>query len=232
MPQKQKVDPEKKVNFIREYLKGNIGLNEAARFLGVARASFQRWIQQYRLEGIDAFLPRPRNRIYNAEIKTQAVLSYLNGEGSLMDICRKYRIHNSTQLSNWIKMYNTHGDIYSVKHSGGRSYMSKGRSTTQEERVQIAKECLASDKNYGDIAQKYNVSYQQVRTWTLRYIDLGESGLEDRRGRRKKDQVPRTELEKAQIEIEKLKHQLYMAEMERDLLKKLKELERGELLGK
>lgn len=110
--------------------------------------------------------------------------------------------------------------------------MSKGRSTTQEERVQIAKECLASDKNYGDIAQKYNVSYQQVRTWTLRYIDLGESGLEDRRGRRKKDQVPRTELEKAQIEIEKLKHQLYMAEMERDLLKKLKELERGELLGK
>ena len=46
-----------------------------------------------------------------------------------------------------------------------------------------------------------------------------ESGLEDRRGKCKKDQVPRTELEKAQIEIEKLKHQLYMAEMERDLLK-------------
>ena len=58
-------------------------------------------------------------------------------------------------------------------------------------------------------------------------MELGESGLEDRRGKRKKDQVPRTELEKAQIEIEKLKHQLYMAEMERDLLKKLKDQERG-----
>ena len=110
--------------------------------------------------------------------------------------------------------------------------MRKVRNTTQEERVQIAKESLASGKNYGEIAQKYNVSYQQVRTWTLRYMELGESGLEDRRGKRKKDQVPRTELEKAQIEIEKLKHQLYMAEMERDLLKKLKELERGELLDK
>jgi transposase-like protein len=110
--------------------------------------------------------------------------------------------------------------------------MSKVRNTTQEERVQIAKESLASGKNYGEIAQKYNVSYQQVRTWTLRYMELGESGLEDRRGKRKKDQVPRTELEKAQIEIEKLKHQLYMAEMERDLLKKLKELERGDLLDK
>ena len=110
--------------------------------------------------------------------------------------------------------------------------MSKVRNTTQEERVQIAKESLASGKNYGEIAQKYNVSYQQARTWTLRYMELGESGLEDRRGKRKKDQVPRTELEKAQIEIEKLKHQLYMAEMERDLLKKLKELERGDLLDK
>ena len=44
--------------------------------------------------------------------------------------------------------------------------MSKVRNTTQEERVQIAKESLASGKNYGEIAQKYNASYQQVRTWT------------------------------------------------------------------
>ena len=110
--------------------------------------------------------------------------------------------------------------------------MSKARNTTQEERLQIVQECLASDKNYGKTAKKYNVSYQQVRTWTLRYIELGESGLEDRRGKRKKDQTPRTELEKAQIEIKKLKHQLYMAEMERDLIKKLNELERGEFLDK
>ena len=31
--------------------------------------------------------------------------------------------------------------------------MSKVRNTTQEERVQIAKESLASGKNYGEIAQ-------------------------------------------------------------------------------
>ena len=104
--------------------------------------------------------------------------------------------------------------------------MRKARSTTQEERLQIVKDCLESGRNYGEIAVKYNVSYQQVRTWTLRFEELGEAGLEDRRGQRKKDQTPRTELEKAQIEIERLKHQLYMAEMERDLLKKLDEIER------
>ena len=110
--------------------------------------------------------------------------------------------------------------------------MKQGRDTTQEERIQIVKDCLASGKNYSKMALKYNVSYQQARTWTLRFEEMGEAGLEDRRGKRKKDQVPRTELEKAQIEIEQLKHKLYLAEMERDLLKKLDEIERRDAFRK
>jgi len=104
--------------------------------------------------------------------------------------------------------------------------MKQGRETTLEERIQIVQNCIVSGKNYGEMALKYQVSYQQVRSWTLRYEELGDAGLEDRRGRRKKDQTPRTELEQAQIEIEQLKHKLYLAEMERDLLKKLEEIER------
>ena len=61
---------------------------------------------------------------------------------------------------------------------------------------------------------------------------MGGAGPEDRRGKRKKDQVPRTEPEKAQIEIEQLKHKLYLAEMERDLLKKLDEIERRDAFRK
>ena len=37
---------------------------------------------------------------------------------------------------------------------------------------------------------------------------MGEAGLQDRRGHRKKDQAPRTELEEAQIEIKRLKHKV------------------------
>ena len=110
--------------------------------------------------------------------------------------------------------------------------MKQGRETTKEERINIVKDCLTSGKNYGEMALKYKVSYQQVRTWTLRFEETGEAGLEDRRGRRKKDQTPRTELEAAQIEIERLKHKLYMAEMERDLLKKLDEIERRDAFHK
>ena len=103
--------------------------------------------------------------------------------------------------------------------------MKQRRETTLEKRIQIVRECIACGKNYGEMAL-YRVSYQQVRTWTLRFEQMGEMGLEDRRGRRKKDQTPRTELEQAQIEIEQLKHKLYLAEMENALLKKLDEIER------
>ena len=110
--------------------------------------------------------------------------------------------------------------------------MKQGRDTTQEEKLAIVKDCLEHGSNYGETAIKYSVSYQQVYTWVKKFRKLGEAGLEDRRGKRIAAQEPRTELERAQIEIAQLKHELYMAKMERDLLKKLDELERRDAFRK
>lgn len=225
MPQKQKLSVERKVELVQEYLEGRIGKSEAARRGGVGWDVVDTWIRSYEAEGTAAFLPH-KNRVYSPELKWQAVVAYLSGEGSQSEICRKYHIRKRNQLQSWIRVYNTHGDFNSVKLSGGGSYMRQGRETTYEERLKIVRECIAGGKNYGELAQKYQVSYQQVRSWTLRFEEMGEAGLEDRRGKRKKDQTPRTELEKAQIEIKQLKHKLYLAEVERDLLKKLDEIER------
>ena len=231
MPHKQKLSAEKKAKVIVDYINNRISLSEAARRGGVAQDTIRQWAQNYEADGISAFMTC-KNRVYSPEFKRQAVEDYLSGMGSQSEICRKYHIRKRTQLQAWIQVYNAHGNFNSVKFSGGGSYMKQGRDTTQEERVQIVKDCLASGKNYGEMALKYKVSYQQVRTWTLRFEEMGESGLEDRRGKRKKDQAPRTELEKAQIEIEQLKHKLYLAEMERDLLKKLDEIERRDAFRK
>ena len=232
MSHKQKLSIEEKVKLVRQCRQGEISIQGAAEKARVGRTSVRRWISAYEAEGAAAFLPHEKNRIYSPELKREAVLCYLSGEGSLLEISKKYKIRNPNILEAWIKVYNTHGNFNSVKQSGGGSYMRQTRSTTQEERIQIARECIASRKNYGELAIKYNVSYQQVRSWTLRFEELGEAGLEDRRGKRKKDQAPRTELEKAQIEIEQLKHKLYLAEMERDLLKKLDEIERRDAYRK
>lgn len=110
--------------------------------------------------------------------------------------------------------------------------MKQGRETTQEERIAIAKDCLENGSNYGETAIKYNVSYQQVYTWVKKFKELGKAGLEDRRGKRTKDQDPRTELEELKIKMARLEHELYMTKMERDLLKKLEELERRDAFHK
>ena len=49
--------------------------------------------------------------------------------------------------------------------------MTKGRETTQSERISVAKACIANGKNYGEVAIQFNVSYQQARSWTLKYIE-------------------------------------------------------------
>ena len=232
MRQKGKLGVEKKVKIVKRYLAGAGSISSAAAEAGVDQGTIRRWVMQYEAEGIGAFLPSRRNHEYSPELKLQAVQEYLSGKGSLAELSKKYGLRDKKELRSWIKVYNVHGDFHSIKISGGGSYMKQGRDTTLEERIQIVKDCLASGKNYGEMALKYKVSYQQVRTWTLRFEKMGEAGLEDRRGKRKKDQTPRTELEKAQIEIEQLKHKLYLAEMERDLLKKLDEIERRDAFRK
>ena len=77
-----------------------------------------------------------------------------------------------------------------------------------------------------ETAKKYNVSYQQVYSWTRKFQKFGDAGLEDRRGKRTEDQEPRTAEEEMKIRIAQLEHELYMTKLERDLLKKLDELER------
>lgn len=206
MSGKKELKPEEKVRIVRRCLEEGISTRRAGREAGVGQATIRRWIARYKAEGVEGFLPYERNRSYSPEFNHQAVRDYLSGKGSLQDICGKYKIRSDKDLRGWVRVYNAHGDFNSVKHSGGGSYMKQGRDTTQEERIQIAKDCIASGKNYGEMAQKYQVSYQQVRTWTIRFEQMGEAGLQDRRGRRKKDQAPRTELEQAQIEIEQLKH--------------------------
>ena len=228
---KSKVPYEKKAEIVRDYLEGRVGYTESLRRANNSEASFRYWVHQYKEKGIKGLLPNSRNRKYPEEIKRKAVEEYLSGKGSLEQIGEEYGLRSISQLRQWLKVYNAHGDFNSVKFSGG-SYMKQGRETTLEERIQIAKECIACGKNYGEMALKFQVSYQQVRTWTLRFEKMGETGLQDRRGHRKKDQIPRTELEQAQIEIEQLKHKLYLAEMENALLKKLDEVERRDAFRK
>ena len=225
MSRKSKIDPTLKVKLVERYLAGEISKAEAARLAGVDKQdTFNRWFIIYKNEGPTGLLNQRHNRNYSVELKSAAIQAYLSGDGSLKDIAGKFQLRSETQLQNWIKEYNTHGEI-KPRGSGGGSYMRKSRQTTPEERLEIVQDCLANDKNYGAMALKYNCSYQQVRNWVLRYEKMGSAGLEDRRGRRAGSQPARTPGEELRDKIAELERKNRELQMENDLLKKVRELE-------
>ena len=227
---KEKATAEERMEAARACAEGRLSVSEAARRLGVDRTTVRSWVFRYKAQGAEAFRKQEHNNVYSSELKLRAVEDYITGNLSQKEVAAKYGLRSSSQLCNWIKWYNS-GRTHGHKMSGG-SRMKQGRETTQEERIAIARDCLEHESNFGATAIKYNVSYQQVYTWVKKFKALGEAGLEDRRGKRIADQEPRTELEKAQIEIAQLQHELYMAKMERDLIKKLDELERRDAFRK
>jgi transposase-like protein len=228
MPHKTKSSPEEKALLIKKYLAGEISVAAASEIAGVNKTSFGNWIRLYKQEGSLGLINNGKNRSYSPEIKMQAVSAYLSGEGSLRDIAARFKMRSKDQLCDWIILYNSGKNF---KNMSGGSRM-KSRKTTLEERIKITKECIESGDDYGEIAKKYDVGYQQVYTWVKKFKELGNVGLHDRRGRRKIDQEPRTPQEEAQIEIARLKHENYLLRIERDLLKKLEELERGDAFRK
>ena len=225
-----KYGPELKVKIVKAYLDGKNSIRGIARQYGTSNGRIHAWITQYKTRGIAAFLPQSHNNVYDEETKIKVVKEYLEGTDSLTAISAKYGLRSAEQLRQWIKVYNS-GRGFRRKMSGG-SRMKEARPTTVEERIQIAKDCIANGGNYGETALKFNVSYQQVYQWVKKFKEKGNAGLEDRRGKRLKDQTPRTREEELEIEIAKLKHELYMTKMERDVLKKLDEIVRRDAYRK
>ena len=227
---KRKLSAEQKAEIARLYLEKGESKSFIAKRYGINEMAVHKYTLQYQAQGKETFINNGKNRTYSAELKKQAINAYMNGEGSTREIAAKYGLRSPTQLINWIKVYNS-GKGFRYKMSGG-SRMKEARPTTVEERIQIARDCIDSGENYGETALKFNVSYQQVYQWVKKFREKGEAGLEDRRGKRLKDQTPRTREEELEIEIAKLKHELYMTRMERDVLKKLDEIERREAYRK
>ena len=223
MSKRKKRTTEERITIVQQIAEGKISQEAASRQAGVGTSTIRRWLQRYKAEGVQGLAESRKNRVYSEETKASAVKAYLSGEGSLSDLCIKYKIRDDHILREWIKVYNS-GKDFKRMHGGSR--MKQGRDTTQEERYEIVMACIDSGLDYGATAEKYNVSYQQVYTWVKKYKELGKLGLEDRRGQRKKDQKPRSEKEALEERIAQLEAENRLLKMERDLLKKLEEIER------
>lgn len=223
MPHKGKISPEEKLKAIEEYIAGK-SIESVAKKCRVHPDTLRCWIRLYKNRGVQGLTPATKNRKYSAELKKRVVEDYLSGVASLRDICEKYDISRHIMLQKWIMCYNSHKD-FKQPNSGGAIYMTKGRKTTQAERIEIVSFCISNGKNYGKTIEKYGVSYQQIYGWVKKYETIGADGLVDRRGKRK-DTNLMTEVDKLRAEIKLKEAENLRLQMENDLLKKLDALER------
>lgn len=227
MGKKRRIDSIKKFEAVEKYSRGEGSQESIAREYGVTKASFQQWIAKYETLGMSGLTTANTNNRYDAEMKTAAVEAYLRGEGSQLDICKKFKIHSKTQLQDWVTLYNNgHKDFRATKGRGRRINMTeKGRSTTLNERIEIVSHCIAHGNDYALTIEKFGVSYPQIYSWVRKYEENGLEGLIDRRGKRRSIEEMNG-VERLQAENKMLKAENKQKEMELAVLKKVQEIER------
>ena len=219
----RKYSAEDKLRMVKLILETKHSITSVSASEGIHPTTLKEWIRNYQSMGPEAFYNKGWAKRTYVE-KEIAVQEYLSGLGSLRNICKKHKISSTRTLRQWIALYNGHKKLM-ASGTGGSSLMTEGRKTTFEERVEIASYCISHDHNYAKTSEKFKVSYQQARNYTIKYETDGVTALQDNRGKRKpKDSL--TEMEKLQAELKLEKAKRRLAEMELSFLKKLEEIER------
>ena len=110
MGRKAKVSQGQKLEAVDGYLCGNKSSTQICYELNVTKKSFDQWVSKFKLHGAEGLKTTTKNTFYPIELKYQAITDYLNGIGSLFEICSKYNISSHSILQQWIR------SIIVIKH--------------------------------------------------------------------------------------------------------------------
>ena len=208
---------------VTSILQGQTSVKAAAKRLKASHSTIENWLRAYRAAGVTGLEESHTRKAYSTELKLQAVLTYLSSNWSLKSVCDKYEISSRSVLRRWIDQYNS-GKTLNQKR--GNSQMNAGRKTGLNERIEIVQYTIANELDYQKAMKKFGVSYSQVYSWVRKYRAHGQAGLADRRGKSLASKSQLSEKEAQELRIKELEARNQYLEVENDLLKKLKEIER------
>lgn len=222
MSRKNEYNATEKFTIIEEWETGGGTRAAVARKYNISVSTLVKWRHRYERYGIEGLEILVQNNSYSAELKLRAVEDYLSGQYSQYEIIDKYKIASRTQLKSWIDKYNSHSSLKS--YNEGARAMTKGRSTTLQERIEIVLYCIAHERDYRKTADQFQVSYHQVYQWVKKYEDSGQDALQDGRGRKKATEEL-TEAEQQKLAMKQLEFENERLRAENAFLKKLRELQ-------
>jgi transposase-like protein len=221
---KRAYSAEDKFKILKAWEDNTYSLSELESIFKVNHTTIYNWKYKFEKYGTEGLKESSTWKGYSKELKQAAIEDYLTGKYSLREITRRYDISDNSILRKWIKKYNSHSELNDTP-KGRTSAMTKGRTTTLDERKQIVHYCLENGKDYQKAAVDFKVSYQQVYQWVKKYEDGGDEALRDKRGKKKIETALSPE-EKVKLEIQKLEKENERLRAENAFLKKLEEIER------
>ncbi len=187
MSKRSKYTAEEKYQIIKMYEDGVSSINDVVFQHKISKYTFNNWRYNYGRYGINGLKEAKTWKSYSKELKEKVVKDLLSGELSSYEVIRKYEISSRSVLEKWVNKYNGHRNINATAQGLSHS-MTKGRSTTWRERIEIVLFCIAHNQDYHQTAEAHQVSYQQVYQWVKKYESGGEDALKDRRGRKKEEE--------------------------------------------
>lgn len=138
---KKRFTQEEKYEIIMAYYNREYSIAEIEKHYRVSRKTIDDWRHKYEKVGIEGLKKSEGWKGYSKDLKLGAVSDYLSGSYSLKEIVLKYGISSKSVLLNWIRIYNGRRKFKASRKGMGQS-MTKGRATTMEKRIEIAKDCL------------------------------------------------------------------------------------------
>ena len=218
MGRKSKFSKEVKIAACEKYRNGKGSFGSISNEVGCNVSCLKKWYNDYINHGETIFDEKQRNNSYTAEFKLEVIneikRSSINCASSKYGIC-------TAVVRKWFLIYNN-GETIKDYCPCGEVYTMKARKTKFEERIEIVNYVLGNDNDYKGAANTYIVPYASVYRWVQKYLQYGEESLRDSRGRPKTGELKRnlTELEKKDLEIERLKRKLDKHKRAEEILKK------------
>lgn len=202
---RSKFTADSRLMILREIENGVHTVAEESRLHQVHTKTIKRWQQMYTKDGIGGITERKANVKYTENFKLKVVKLFLSHTVSAADLTIRFGLRTDRLISNWVKKYNESGKIEASPKKRWTPRMA--RSTTFDERVKIVTYCLDNGRHLTATATKFNVTYQQVRNWVVKFEAGGEEALRDNRGHHKTDDQL-TEVERLRRKVSRLESEL------------------------
>ncbi|AYG37376.1 transposase [Lactiplantibacillus pentosus] len=161
---------------------------------------------------------------YSSEFKSKVVNEYLDTDISFQALRLKYHIGGHSLVSDW---------VHSVQRQGLGSLKPKQRIPrhSQDFKLNVVNYIQTNEVSCRQAAQRFGVSRSCAYRWMRIYQEQGVAGLRPtlREGgptlnkpeNKPENHLTPTKEEQYQQEISELKHQLFEAKLDRDILKAL-----------